>query len=452
MFFQHFIEPSLAIHSYLIGDPKSRRAVVIDPIPRPSIYLQYAEENNLLITSIVETHVHADYLSGAQELKSLLGGKPTIHCSAEGGKEWTPAYADQQVHDGDEVILGEWRLKAFHTPGHTPEHVIWLVFDDSRSKDVPWLAFTGDVLFVGGVGRPDLLGEPQTSRLAHALYNTLFQRMNVLPDSLEIYPTHGMGSWCGNQSSGRSSSSLGYERNFNSWLMPRPEKAWIAALLKDMPAHSPFVLELKKLNLAKREPISIPPSIVRLAEIDKGLIIDLRPADEFAERHMKGSINLPWGPLFTFYASWVVPYDTRLFVVGKDASTLSRSVEQLQLIGHRVAGVAAFSSQEPGVEWASFPVVGVEKVQQEHPFVLDVRRDDEWRAGHIPGAVHLELGRVLGEIAALPKDRTIYVTCRSGHRASIAASLLQQKGLPDVASVKGGMQAWEEKKLPIEKS
>lgn len=448
MFFQRFIEPSLAIFSYMIGDPKTRRCAVIDPVLRPEMYMHVAAAAQLQITDILETHVHADFLSGSQELKELLQGRPTIHCSAEGGKEWMPAYADRQVHDGDVVVLGDWKLKAFHTPGHTPEHLAWLVFDDARSKDVPCFAFTGDLLFVGGVGRPDLLGPAQTSVLAHALYDTLFRRLKSLPDFIEIFPTHGAGSWCGNQSSTRSSSTLGYELRFNPWLIPKSEGEWTDALLKTMPAAPPYVVEVKKLNLAKREAASMPIQ-QKIAKISNqgNLIIDIRLPEDFAAKHLKGAVNLPWSPTFTYYASCVLPYHISLSVVGADSAAIEQSIEQLRLIGHRVNAFALLSPHDQG-EWDNFPIVDVSKVQQDRPFVLDVRRNDEWNEGHIPWAEHIELGSVQQKMAALPKDRCIYVTCRSGYRASIAASLLQHEGF-NVANIRGGMQAWRAQRFPV---
>src|SRR5437867_6302647 len=208
VFLQRFI-PGLAIASYLVADEKSKQAAVIDPVRDVEEYLRLAASNgNLKIEHILETHVHADFVSGAVELKARLNGAAQIHCSGMGGAEWTPKYADHVVRDGDEVRLGSIRLRALHTPGHTPEHICWELFDDSRSKDTPWLIFTGDFLFVGDVGRPDLLGEEARKQLAHQLYQSTFDRFKSLPDFVEVFPAHGAGSLCGKAIGSRRSSSL----------------------------------------------------------------------------------------------------------------------------------------------------------------------------------------------------------------------------------------------------
>ena len=194
MFFHQRFIPGLAIASYMVGDEKSKDCAVIDPTRDVDEYVQVARREGLRIAHVFETHVHADFVSGAPELKAHCGGTPVIHCSGMGGDPWTPPYADHVVKDGDEVRLGSLRLRAIHTPGHTPEHVCWALFDETRSKDHPWLVFTGDFLFVGDVGRPDLLGEAERAKLAHQLYESVFNKLAPLPDYTEVFPAHGAGS------------------------------------------------------------------------------------------------------------------------------------------------------------------------------------------------------------------------------------------------------------------
>ena len=209
MFFHQRFVPGLAIYSYMVGDEKSKQCAVIDPTRDVDEYLQIAKREGLRITHVFETHVHADFVSGSAELKARLGGEVKVVVSGMGGAEWTPPYADQVVGDGEEVALGTVRLKAIHTPGHTPEHVSWALFDDTRSKDAPWLVFSGDFLFVGDVGRPDLLGDETRKVLAHQLYHSVFERLPLLSDYTEVYPGHGAGSLCGKAIGSRSASSLG---------------------------------------------------------------------------------------------------------------------------------------------------------------------------------------------------------------------------------------------------
>ena len=248
MFFHQRFVPGLAIYSYLVGDEKTKEAAVIDPTRDVDAFLEIAKREGLHIKHVLETHVHADFVSGSREMKDRLGDDVTIHASGMGGEDWTPSYADHVVQDGDEVVMGSVRLKAVHTPGHTLEHVSWALFDDSRSKDTPWLIFTGDFVFVGDVGRPDLLGEEARKELAHQLYRSVFGKLPPLPDFTEIFPGHGAGSLCGKAIGSRASSTLGYERRFNAALVEKPEEEWIADLMDQMPLSPPYFTRMKRIN------------------------------------------------------------------------------------------------------------------------------------------------------------------------------------------------------------
>ena len=197
MFFHQRFIPGLAIASYMVGDERSQQVAVIDPTRDVQEYLDIAEREGLRISHVLETHVHADFVSGSAELKARLGDEVEIVVSGHGGPEWTPPYADRVVHDGDAVELGKLRLVALHPPWHTPEHLAWALYDQSRSKDVPWMLFTGDFVFVGDVGLPDLLGPEAQQALAHQLYQSVFEKLPGLPDFTEIFPAHGAGSLCG---------------------------------------------------------------------------------------------------------------------------------------------------------------------------------------------------------------------------------------------------------------
>jgi hydroxyacylglutathione hydrolase len=241
---QRFI-PGLAIASYIVGDEQSGEAAVIDPTRDVEHFIQYAHENDLNIRHILETHVHADFVVGSRELKARLKDQATIHSSGLGGMEWTPTHADHVVRDADEVQVGSLRLRAIHTPGHTPEHLSWALFDDTRSKDTPWVLFSGDFLFVGDVGRPDLLGEEARKELAHQLYQSLFERLPPIPDITEVFPNHGAGSLCGKAINSRRSSTVGFERRFNPALVKKPEEQWVGDLMADMPLAPPYFRRMK---------------------------------------------------------------------------------------------------------------------------------------------------------------------------------------------------------------
>lgn len=458
-----FIAPGLAIVSYLIFDEATRLAAVIDPTRHIENYLRCAHQENVQITDILETHVHADFASGAKDLKAALQGKPKIHCSGLGGKEWSPHYADQLTQDRQEIILGEIRLQAWHTPGHTPEHLIWIVFNDRRSKDLPALAFTGDLLFAGSIGRPDLLGEEMQMVLVKQLYNSLFETLAPLPDSLEIFPAHGAGSLCGKEISSRNSSTLGYERRCNPWLIKQPFEKWSSNLLKDMPIAPKYFKRMKTLNLTGLDhplPQEMPPLVdltQTLKLIPECLIIDVRKPDVFAVGHLKNALNIPLSPSFTTWAGAIIPDKCNLLVVASDVQEALFVIQSLKLIGiDSIKGICNTrdwtQSNWPEILHSS-PMVNVGDVnaKKEEFFILDVRTQAEWQAGHIAEAHHIELAQIPNALDKLPRDTPIAVFCGSGVRASLIASHLKHEGFSQAVNVRGGMQAWMQAGLPVTK-
>lgn len=449
MILETFYTPGLAIYSYLLGDAASRRAVVIDPTRNVEDYLAFARQQGLQITDIIETHVHADFASGAKELKHQLQGKPTIHCSAMGGKEWIPQYADHPIQNGDVLQLGGLHLQAVHTPGHTPEHVMWLCFDDARSRTSPCLAFTGDFLFVGGVGRPDLLGEDEVKKLASQLYHSLFTVLEALPDYLEIYPGHGAGSLCGKGLSARPTSTLGYERLFNPSLAKKPFEQWVGVLLQGIPAAPPNFQRLKQLNIQGSELLSEQSYHKGSAE----MVIDLRHPEEYAKGHIKDSVNIPLGSAFSNWVGAVLTENVALGIVGNTADQIAEAERTLLLIGFdRIVQRVVWNDSIPS---ASLPLETVKRLADklnatpERVYVLDVRTPAEWHSGHIKGAHHIELTNILKEMHRIPTSDDVNVICGSGYRASVVASLLKKQGYKTVANVQGGMSAWRSAGLPM---
>jgi len=341
MFFHQRFLPGLAIASYIVGDEKTKEALVVDPTRDVEEYVRIAREEGLRIRHILETHVHADYVSGAVELKDRLGGEVTIHCSSMGGKDWTAAYADHPIRDGEEISLGQVRVKGIHTPGHTPEHVMWAVFDDGRSKEVPWLLLSGDFLFVGDVGRPDLLGEEARKTLAGQLYRSVFEILPGFADFTEVFPGHGAGSLCGKAIGSRRSSTLGYERQFNSALKAMPEGQWVEKLLKGMPLAPPYFRRMKSLNakgpkvlgaeFGNVKPFSAKEVHARICE--HCMVVDVRPKEAFAAAHIPGAINVPWGASLPTWAGWVLPYEKHLLIVPSRAGEVQEVVTNLMRVG-----------------------------------------------------------------------------------------------------------------------
>lgn len=460
MFFHRRTILGLAIHSYLIGDENSGECAVIDPVRDVEEYLHIADENGLIITHILETHVHADFISGSKELKDATNGKAVIHCSGLGGEEWIPSYADHIVQDGDGVVIGNLTLKAVHTPGHTPEHIMWSLSEGDELLKL----FTGDFLFVGAVGRPDLLGKEEMKRLAHQLYHSVFEKLDPFPDTVEVRPAHGAGSLCGKALGSTPYSSLGVERAHNASLVEKSEQEWVHELMHDMPPVPQYFPRMKEVNVQGADLVSsvvrdIGPLTVEEVKnhIQKGAtVLDLRAKEAFAAAHISGSISIPMGPQLSTWAGWVLPYPNQVVLVLEEQEHLKPAVNQLLRIGYdQIAGFLRGGIKEwedSGNDLASYKVFSAKDLHKKlnETYVLDIRTQDEWNRGHIEGAHHLHGGLIPEKIDQIPKDKSIAIVCGSGFRASIAASLLKRAGYPDVANVFGGMQAWVQDGYPVE--
>lgn len=461
---QRFVS-GLAIASYLVGDEKTGEAAVIDPVRDVGPYVAFARENDLHIRHVVETHVHADFVCGSKELKARLDDEATIHCSGYGGDDWAQPYADRHVNENDTIEMGDVRLGFLHTPGHTPEHVSIALYDTSRSGDVPWVLFTGDFLFVGDVGRPDLLGEEAKQRLAHELYVSVFERLQDLPDITEVFPAHGAGSLCGKAIGSRRTSTLGYERRFNASMQKKPEPQWVEELLQEMPLSPPYFKRMKQVN--RDGPTIIGPELpgqqrwnarrVYRQVCEECVILDVRSKESFASAHLPGAINIPFGSNLPTWAGWVLPYDRPMLLVTDDPSQVAEVATHLirvgfdDLRGYLEGGIDAWETS--GYPLEMLDTLSVHDLarrleQRDAMTVLDVRTDREWNAGHIEGATHIHGGTLQERFDEVPRDRPVAVVCGSGYRASIASSFLAREGYEQVANVMGGMTAWKAAELP----
>lgn len=463
MFFHRRTIPGLAIYSYMVGDEVTKRCAVIDPVRDVDPYIEIAEKNGMHISDILETHVHADFLSGSKELKSRLKGAPQIHCSGMGGADWTPKYADRVVENGDSVDLGKVRLTAIHTPGHTMEHVMWALYDETRSAETPWLFFTGDYLFVGSIGRPDLLGAEAQKTLAHLLYNTTFKVFPELPDFAEAFPAHGAGSLCGKAIGSRPSTTIGYERRFNSSLVEAPEQEWIGSLMHDMPPAPPYFARMKKINvegaplLGKELPGHCSLSCEEVqALIEKGAqVIDSRSKEAFATSHIPGAINIPISPQLSTWAGWFISPDQPIIIVTEEPSEVIEVITQLIRIGfdniegHLEGGIVAWTNG--GYPLKHLGTVSVHELDKQlgKYTLLDVRTDAEWEGGHIDGAQHVQPNELAPFMEKMSKDIPLAVVCGAGYRASTICSILKREGFENVSNVLGGMAAWKRANLGI---
>lgn len=469
MLLRYFYDETLAHASYLVGCQTTGEAIVVDAGRDAEPYLKEADARGLTVAAATETHIHADFLAGSRELAERTGA--TLYLSDEGGPDWKYRYADAYEHvrlaDGDTFTVGNIRFDVMHTPGHTPEHIS-LVVTDTVAADEPMGIFTGDFVFVGDVGRPDLLekaaGQTGTAATgARQMFRSL-QRFRQLPDHLQVWPAHGAGSACGKSLGAVPSSTVGYEKRFNWALQIADEDTFVQELLDGQPEPPKYFAIMKKLN--KEGPrvlggVPIPEQLParRLSEmVSSALVVDTRPARSFAAGHVPGTINLPYDGSFTNWAGWLLPYDEPFYLIA-DERLVEDVVRDLFSIGlDTVAGyvtpAAVEAWQGDGRHLQQYQVT---TVSQTAPRVLageveliDVRSRAEWDEGHVPGSLHIMLGHLPDRIDDVPMGGPVVVTCQTGARSAIAASLLQAHGIEDVANMTGGVAEWEAAGLPLE--
>jgi hydroxyacylglutathione hydrolase len=447
--FQRFFDEGLAQASFLIGCDRARQAVVIDPRRDVAVYTAAAAQHGMTITAAIETHVHADFVSGARELAEAGAAVIT-------GPESRVAYSHREVHDGERMAVGDVTLTFLHTPGHTLEHISVL----AEAPGAPSRLFTGDLLFVGGVGRPDLAGAELTRRLADSLFDSL-QRIMQLDDQIEVHPGHGAGSLCGAGIGKEPSSTIGRERRQNGMLHYRDRTAFVAAVLGDIPPTPPYFARMKRINAdgppllsslrgAGRLP-SIAPAAAAALVADGAVLVDLRKAEAFGASHPEGAINIGYGAKIGYWAGWVVPPDVPIVLLADEPAEAAEAATQLRRVGlDHVEGMLA-----GGLEaWtrAGLPTAAVEQVSAEElrqavetgtPLqLLDVRSPNEYAAGHVEGAISMPVGELVARAGELRRDAATAVLCEGGYRSALAASLLQQEGFTNVANVTGGMAAF----------
>jgi hydroxyacylglutathione hydrolase len=471
MIFKRFYDESLAQASYLIGCEKTREAIVVDPGLALDEYERAAAAERLRITHVAETHIHADFVSGSRALADKVGA--ILHLSSEGAGQW--GYTEKAMEgaiplaDGGEIVLGDVIVEGAHTPGHTPEHMTLIVTDHKRGT-TPVGAVTGDFIFVGDVGRPDLLeravgaaGNAQQS--ASELYRSV-QSFKSRPDHLQLWPGHGAGSVCGKSLGSVPQTTLGYERLFNWAFGDLDERQFVARALDHQPVPPRYFAEMKKLN---RDATKLPPFVEipgtgadgLSAALERGAtVVDTRTAAQFAEKHIARTVNVPLGKSFLTWMGALVPYDLDLYlIVDGDASAASSVVKDLRKIGLvRVAGVAEADVVDV---WTArqtkprqLPHLDAQaldsRVRDGNVQIIDVRSPEEWSSGHLPGAVHMPLAALPDRVSELDPTRQIVVHCQGGGRSAIAASYIKSKGLDGVANLEGGFDAWRALDLPVE--
>jgi len=461
MLLQQFYLSCLAHASYLVADEASGDAAVVDPQRDVEIYLDFAKEHGLRIGHVILTHLHADFLAGHLELRDRAGAR--IYLGAKASAE----YAFTPLADGGEIPLGRVRLRALSTPGHTPESISLLVFDDAASRDVPAAVLTGDTLFVGDVGRPDLrvaLGW-SAADLGNMLYDSLHEKLLALPDSSLVYPAHGAGSLCGKALSNERVSTIGEQRRSNYALQPMSREEFIALVTADQPDAPAYFTYDAVLNTKERPTLDqalarevqpIPLESVLALQESGAQVLDTRDPTEFGSAHLKGSINVGLGGQFASWAGTVLVHDRPIVLVATpgrevEAATRLGRIGFDQVVGFLDGGLESLAARPDLTE--TIDRLGPDVAQRrvaEGAVLLDVRAPNERFSKRIRGSVAIPLSQLPERLAEVPRDRPVVVHCAGGYRSAIAASLLQRAGVTNVSELAGGRAAWEQASLPLE--
>ena len=444
--------------SYLVGDDKAGVAAIIDPRRDVDVYLQIARSLGVRITHIIESHIHADFVSGSHELQARIDAP--IYTGTSNNYQ----FDCQQLSEGDELHLGSVTLQVLHTPGHTPEHISLLVFDSQQGEE-PFGIFTGDTVFNLDVGRPDLLGGGTEKDLAAKLYHSLFDKILPLGDRLEVYPCHGAGSSCGKSIGDRDRSTIGNERVFSDAFQQRSEQEFVEWILSDLPEPPTHYPRLKKVNakgvkvmgcIPTLQPLSVSEFQEKMSD-DNVVVVDTRSILAFGGGHIPGALNIALHPAFPTWVGWTIDPEKEILLVIESKRDLSLITEQLFRLGYdNLAGYlhgGMLDWQNAGLPLQRVGEMTVRELNQHKDdaelTILDVRSDGEYENGFIPGAKHVYVPHLEEHLDELDKNREIVVYCTIGYRASIAASILQKHGFKKVSNVPGSWTAWKNVDLPV---
>jgi glyoxylase-like metal-dependent hydrolase (beta-lactamase superfamily II)/rhodanese-related sulfurtransferase len=434
-------------------------AVVVDPQRDVEIYLTAAEANQVSIRHIFETHLHADFVSGHRELASRTGARIYIGAQAEATFPHVP------VKDGFQLQVGQIRITALETPGHTPESMCFVIADEEKSR-APWAVLTGDTLFLGDVGRPDLSKRFTAAQLAGMLYDSLHHKILKLSDDVLVYPAHGAGSLCGRNMRAERVSTIGTERLTNYALQIKSREEFVRQLTSNLPARPEYFQQDAEINRTGASALSdlpalspIEPAELKALLAEGGIALDVRPGEQFAAAHVPGSVNIALSGQFASWAGAVLGLAAHPVLIAESLEAVSEARMRLARIGLEDArgylkgGIEAWS--KAGFALATLPQITIESLNDRLPGsalqVLDVRREPEWEAGHIAGATWWPLDNFKVAPPEIDRDVPVAVHCKGGYRSMIACSLLQRAGFKNVFNLVGGFDAWQQAKLPVTK-
>lgn len=462
MFFRSYFDSRLAHMSYVIGCQKTGEAIVVDPGRQIEVYQEIAKAEGLHLSGIAETHIHADYVSGAHEMAEKLGVH--LYVSDEGGSDWKYEYVKDYPHtllkDGDHFKVGNIRFDVMHTPGHTPESISFVLTDEGGGSRVPMGIFTGDFVFVGDIGRPDLLEkaakvEGTAESGAKDMFASL-KRFKELPDYLQVWPAHGAGSACGKSLGAVPMSTVGYEK-INNWaLQDMSEADFVKQLLEGQPEPPTYFARMKRVNKEGIELRRDPERLSKFTEDELSrakVLVDVRPAKDFQESHAKGALNIPLNKSFSNWSGWLLDGTNDVVLIGSeaDAKEAMRAMQTVgvdDVIGYAETEAVIAKNGSDSYEEIS-PEALVPLLEKDEVVLIDVRNQTEWEEGHIEGARHLMLGHLEDRLDEVGKERPIVMQCQSGARSAIAMSVMQRAGFENVKNLTGGFSAWQKKQLPV---
>jgi len=464
MYVEQFFIDGLGCASYLLGCESKGVAAVVDPDRDVRKYLETAQAHGLKITHIIETHLHADHVSGNTELAARSGAQIYLHAAANA------AFEHQPLHDGDVIELGGVKILVQATPGHTPESITLLVSDTTRAEE-PWMALTGDLLFVGDVGRPDLVGADAARSLAGDLYDSLFGKMLAQDDSLMIYPGHGAGSLCGRSIGSVRSTSLGFERRHNPALAVTEKERFVEYMTSNLPEQPGNHTRIKAMNRRGPQPLGeIQPKALDLRQAipffqQGAALLDTRRKEDYIALHVPGSVHLEADDQLSNRIAFVLPPEQPVVLLLGEAVDYERVVYSLARVGFDQV-VGYLSDGMPGWQAAGLPVTSgdiqnlaptelnelMHSGNGSRPLVVDVREPWEFAQGHIPGALLMPLGQLAARLGELQAEAPVAVVCASGNRSQSAAALLGQKGFKKVYNLLDGMYGWQRAGLEISRN
>jgi hydroxyacylglutathione hydrolase len=452
---KQFVDEGLGNSSYLIGSPETGKAAVIDPQRDVDRYLQVAEGMGLRLAYSLDTHLHADFVSGARELAARVTKPFCIGASAKAALD----FDHLPLNEGDTLSLGELSIGVLATPGHTPEHIIFTVAPAGSA--VPHSIFTGGALIVGGAARTDLLGNDFSEPLARQLYHTLHDKLLRFPDEVQVYPTHGGGSFCAAPTSNERTTTIGRERHTNRLIQVFTEDEFVRLSLRGLPSYPAYYRYLREVNrrgprLLRGVPVLEPlsPRAVEGALANGVAVIDIRTPSEFTRGHIPNSYGIPLASPLNTWAGWVVPFGSPMILVADHPVRREEATRQLirigydDLRGYLDGGITAW--QAAGLPTARTRLIDVNELhawmqRNDAPLVVDVRSDAEWRTGHMPDAIHVEAGRITGSAATqVSRDRPVVLHCGAANRATVGLSLLERLGYRNLTVLDTGFGNWRD--------